>query len=210
MERCPACGQTYGLTHACPGAIAATSSALVEQPAPTGFAPAYYFRQAIGIARFDDGAILRGSRDPKALFYGIAIWLFGQLLATAAGVFPVAARGYEVNWLRVAMGIPILIAFSAVWALLQYAICHLLGRWWFGATGTYMGVLRAMLLGSMVLWAIVIPYVGTIIAGLWSIAVLMRVFEEVDGIERMKAYGLAFVVGLCFWALTFTFLVPKG
>jgi hypothetical protein len=44
---------------------------------------------------------------------------------------------------------------------------------------------------------------------LWSIAVLMCVFEEVDGIRRMQAFGLAFGVGLVFWVLTFVLLAPR-
>jgi hypothetical protein len=49
------------------------------------------------------------------------------------------------------------------------------------------GIYRAMLLGSIVTCLFPIPVVGPLIAGLWMIAILMRVFEEVDGIERMKA-----------------------
>jgi hypothetical protein len=46
-----------------------------------------------------------------------------------------------------------------------------------------------------------------IIAGLWSIAVMMIVFEDVDGISRLKAFGLSAVVGLFFAALTRALLV---
>jgi len=37
----------------------------------------------------------------------------------------------------------------------------------------------------------------------------MGVFEEVDGIDRMKAFGLAFFTGTVFFILTTIFLTPK-
>ena len=103
--------------------------------------------------------------------------------------------------------------------LAQYGTCHLLARCWFGARGTYVGVLRAWLLGSIVMWLPVISFSGMIIArplgaglvwtaviasivvviaGLWSVAVMMIVFENVDGITRLKAFGLSCVLGFFF------------
>ena len=57
---------------------------------------------------------------------------------------------------------------------------------------------------------VVLPYVGTLVVGLWSTAVLMRVFEEVDGIGKMKAFVLAFGVGVLFWIPTFLLLDRKS
>jgi hypothetical protein len=45
---------------------------------------------------------------------------------------------------------------------------------------------------------------GTLVAGLWMTAIRMRVFEEVDGIERLKAFGLSFGIGLAFSILGLT------
>ncbi len=206
-QRCPVCGQDYGLTHSCPGAI--PSIAAKECVRPAGFAAGYYFRLALAIARFDDAAILEASRDSNALHYGSFIWLVSALLSFANGIAGPLSQKPHINWLAVLVAAFVAILFSAIWTLAQYGICHLLARWWFHATGTYLGVLRAMLLGSIVLWLIVIPYVGFLVGGFWSIAVLMRVFEEVDGIERMKAFALAFGIGLVFWIIALTFLTPK-
>ena len=206
-QRCPVCGQDYGLTHSCPGAI--PSAAANEWVPPAGIAAGYYFRQALAIARFDDAAILEASRDTNALLYGALIWLVGALLAFANGIAGPLSQSLHINWLALLVAAFFAIFFSAIWTLARYGICHLLARWWFHATGTYVGVLRAMLLGSIVLWLIVIPYVGVFIGGLWSLAVLMRVFEEVDGIERMKAFALAFGIGLVFWILALTFYTPR-
>jgi hypothetical protein len=51
--------------------------------------------------------------------------------------------------------------------------------------------------------------VGGMLAGLGGIAVLMLVFEEVDGIERMKAFGLAASIGAIFW-VTSIWLATSG
>ncbi len=206
--RCPICGQSYGLTHSCPGAIAAPAAATEWIP-PTGFAAGYYFRQALAIARFDDAAIFAAARDNAALLYGGIIWIIGQVLIFAAQLAPAVAQGKEINWFVWAIGVCIGILLDAALALAQYGICHLLARWWFSARGTYVGILRVMLLGSVVIWLVVIPYVGFFVFGFWHIAVLMRVFEEVDGIERMQAFALAFGVGACFWILAFMLLAPK-
>jgi hypothetical protein len=90
----------------------------------------------------------------------------------------------------------------------QYGLCHLLARSWFGARGTYKGVLRPLLLGSVVTWLGVIPFVGVLVAGLWSIAVMMIVFENVEGISRLKAFGLSAVIGFFFAAMTRALLAP--
>jgi len=65
------------------------------------------------------------------------------------------------------------------------------------------------LIGSIVLWLIPIPYIGMIVAGLWSLAVRMVVFEKVDGIERLQAFALSFGVGFIFMVLTLMLFAPK-
>jgi hypothetical protein len=97
--------------------------------------------------------------------------------------------------------IAVSIAIDAAAMLAQYGVSHGLAKWWFDAQGTYTGILRPMLLGSLVLGLSVIPYVGQLVAGIWMLAILMSVFEVVDGIERMKAFALAFGFGLVFFIL---------
>jgi hypothetical protein len=209
MERCPLCGQSYGITHTCPGIVPALPYPDTQEPAPSGFAPAYYFHLAVGVARLEDDAILRASRDPNALLHGTLIWLVGQFLLFAGLAGPVVARAAQVNWPVVFFQFIFVVILDGAVYLAQYAVCHLLARWWLGARGTYLGILRAMLLGSVVTWPAVIPFFGIIVAGLWAIAVLMRVFEEVDQVERLKAFTLAVIVGVAFQILLYVFLTPK-
>jgi hypothetical protein len=208
MEKCPVCGQTYGITHACPGA-SAPWPAVAEVVPPSGFAPAYYFRQAIGIARLEDAPILRASRDENAFIHGLMVWAFGQFLLFIGLVSPVLTRASEVNWFLVAFQFSAFLVLDGIIYFSQYAVCHLLARVMLGARGTYLGLLRAMLLGSVVTWLGWIPFIGVVLAGLWGIAVLMRVFEEVEQVERLKAFTLAVIVGIGFQILIYLLFVPK-
>jgi len=62
-----------------------------------------------------------------------------------------------------------------------------------------VAIMRAYLLGQMYRWLIVVPVVGGLLTGVGGIAVLMLVFEEVDGIDWMKAFGLSASIGVIFW-----------
>jgi len=47
-------------------------------------------------------------------------------------------------------------------------------------------------------WTAVTASIVVVIAGLWSVAAMMIVFEDVDGISRLKAFGLSCVLGFFF------------
>jgi hypothetical protein len=155
----------------------------------------------MAIARLDDDAVVAASHDKHALLYGATIWIIGQLLALTGSIWAGGGGPARLSWSVLLFTVEFLIVLGALLLLAQYGICHLLARWWFGARGTYVGVLRPLLLGSVVMWLAVIPYIGLIIAALWSIAVMMIVFENVDGIGRLRAFGLSAVIGLFFQAL---------
>jgi hypothetical protein len=201
MEQCPVCGNSYGITHSCPGPRSPESSVATTWLVPTGFSPLHYFRQAVAIARLDDGAVMSASRDKYALLYGAAIWVISQLLTLTVNLWAGAKGPTRFNLFVMLLTFGILIVLSALLMLAQYAVCHLLARLWFGARGTYLGVIRPLLLGSVIVWLAVIPFIGLLIAGIWSIAVMMIVFEDVDGIGRLKAFGLSAVVGVFFQAV---------
>lgn len=208
-SQCPVCGQTMGLTHSCPGPRPAAEPDWKKWLAPSGFALGHYIRQSVAIARFEDGAIIAASRDPNAIFVGAFIWAVAQLLVFTAQLAPLVLRGVPVNWSVVPINFAVLIALYGVAVLAQYALCHALARWWFHARGDFAGIVNAMLLGSIVQWVYVIPYVGPPVARIWSVAVLMRVFEEVDGIKRMEAFGLALGTSVLFWVVALLFFTAK-
>jgi hypothetical protein len=201
MEKCPVCGQNYGISHSCPGPNVGEEAAVAEWQAPGGFAPGHYLRQAIAVARLNEGAITAASRDPNALPYGAVIWALGQLLLFAGSLLPRFQTLATIHWAPLLAGIAFLVVVDAVAVAAQWGACHLLARWLFDARGTYRGILAPLLLGTIVTWVAVIPVVGFFVAAIWSIAVMMIVFEEVDDIARMQAFGLSFVIGLVVQAL---------
>ena len=206
MVRCDVCGQEYGVTHVCTGAR--LEAALDPRWAPVaGFAPLRYFRQAVAIARWDDAAIIAASEDRAATRYGGAIWLIGQALYLGTGLW-VGRNTIRLGVPQLVAGALVLVAFQAVLFLAQYGCCHLLARWLFGGRGTFRGIIRPMLLGSVVIWALPIPYVGPLVAGLWFLAIMMLVFENVDGIGRLKAFGLATAFGVLFTVASFALFHP--
>ena len=207
MIRCNVCGQDYGVTHVCSGARPEPATDPRWAPA-SGFAPLRYLRQAVAIARWDDAAILAASQDRAATRYGAVIWLLGQLLYLGTGLW--VSRG------TIRLGVPelvagglVLVAFQAVIFLAQYGCCHLLARWLFGGRGTFRGIMRPMLLGSVVIWALPIPYVGALVAALWFLAIMMLVFENVDGIGRLKAFALSTTFGVLFTLASFALFHPR-
>jgi hypothetical protein len=51
-------------------------------------------------------------------------------------------------------------------------------------------------LGAIVQWLAVIPIVGLLVSAIWSLLITLVTFEEVDGVERLQALILEFVLAL--------------
>ena len=204
--RCAVCGMEYGLSHNCSG-IAPLLTAEETAPPPTGFSPGYYLRLAFNIARWDEISIRRASRDPNSLFYGAVLWAISAaiiLLGTALpGMLRHSPWSTEVFVLGLILGLLFVWVYLGAVVLIQLSLCHLIAKWFFGATGTYLGVMRPLLLGWFVNCLIPIPFVGILAAAIAWTAVLMLVFEEVDGIGRLQAFGISAGINVCFTALQF-------
>jgi hypothetical protein len=95
------------------------------------------------------------------------------------------------------------------WIFLLIGLSHILAKTLFDAKGSYLEIMRAYMLGQMFPWLIVVPIAGGLLTGVGGIAVPMLVFEEVDGIERMKAFGLAASIGVIFWFASM-WIAPSG
>ena len=102
---------------------------------------------------------------------------------------------------RVAASLAAAIASTAVLTLVQIGLCHLIAKVFLKATGSFVKVLRPLLLGWFVNLLVLVPVVGPIAAAIaWS-AVLMLVFEEVDGIGRVPAFVIAYGVNMGLFVL---------
>jgi hypothetical protein len=106
-----------------------------------------------------------------------------QMLRTIRGTGPTLIIGLGVG-LIFGLVVMSLITF------IQLGLCHLIAKWLFGAKGTLMGVMRPLLPGWFVNGLILIPVVGLWASGIAWTAVLMLVFEEVDGIGRLQAFAI--------------------
>jgi hypothetical protein len=207
--KCELCGQEYGLAHNCAGVAAAQMTQEEAAPPPGGFAPFYYLRLAFNIARWDDVSIRRASRDSDAVYYGAFLWAITALVILISTALPRILKTTRVIGPTVIIGLAIGLIFGlvvmAVITFVQLGLCHLIAKWFFGGTGTFLGIMRPLLLGWFVnaLILIPVPVVNIWAAGIAWTAVLMLVFEEVDGISRLQAFFIAAGINFCFIALQF-------
>jgi hypothetical protein len=207
--RCKVCGIDYGIAHECSGLSPGITLEEVAPP-PSEFAPFYYIRMAFHIVRWDDMAVRRASRDPNALVYGAALSAVSAaiifLVTALPGMLTREGKNFETIFFGLLLGLVFVWAYIGIIAVIQIALCHAIAKVFLGATGTLAGVARPLFLGWFVNVLILIPIVGIYAAGIAWTAVLMLVFEEVDGIERMQAFLISAGINVAFLALTF--LVP--
>jgi len=213
--KCDVCGQEYGLSHNCPGAPSSAAldiaSAGMEPPANAGLF--YYLGEAVKIVRWDDLAVRRNSKDRRALYYGILFWSCSAFLVLSISILLQVLprfRGKDPIALLFGLIVGIVFAFCliAVWTFLQLGLCHLIAKWFLGATGKFIEVLRPLLLGWFVNCLAIVPVAGTLLAGIGWTAVLMIVFEEVDGIGRLQAFVISAGINVCFLFLQ-SALMPR-
>jgi hypothetical protein len=206
---CNVCGQDYGLAHNCAG-VAASMTQEEAAPFPSGFAPLYYLRLAFNIVRWDDVSIRRASRDSKAVFYGAFFWAITALIILLVTAVPQVLRTMNVPRPAMIIGLVVGLIFGllimGVITFIQLGLCHLIAKRFLGGTGTLIGVMRPLLLGWYVNALILIPFFGTLAAGIAWTAVLMLVFEEVDGIGRLQAFLISAGINVCFFVLQFAML----
>jgi len=146
--------------------------------------------------------VRRSSRDPKALFYGILFWIVGASLPLLAKIAIALSNGMTLDPQKITFSVAIVTAGILV-EFLRLGICHFLAKKFFGGTGTFMPLIRALFLGSVASWMIVVPVLGSLLVGIGSTIVIMVVFEELDHIERMQAFLLAIGVNVAFAVLIY-------
>lgn len=209
MIKCEVCGQDYGLAHNCPRVAPAQMTQEEAAPPPVGFALLYYLRLAFNIARWDDISIRRASRDPNAVFYGALFWAISAVVILMVTAIPQVLRNNRVSGPAMIVGLAMVLNVGllvmAIITFVQLGLCHLIAKWFFGGTGTLMGVMRPLLLGWFVnvLGLIPVQFVALWAAGIAWTAVLMLVFEEIDGISRLQAFFISAGINFCFVAFQF-------
>jgi hypothetical protein len=203
--KCDVCGQDYGVAHNCPGVVPASMTQEEAASFPAGFALLYYLRLAFNIARWDDVSIRRASRDPKAGIYGAGLWVIAAMTILGFTALPQMLRTIHASGptLIIGLGVGLIVGLVVVSLItfIQLGLCHLIAKWFFGAKGSLVGVMRPLLLGWFVNDLILIPVVGLWVSGIAWTAVLMLVFEEVDGIGRLQAFAISAGINVCFIAL---------
>ena len=197
--KCDVCGQEYGLSHNCSGIPPLVTPEELAPPPGLQFAPLHYLDQAAKIMTWDDAAVRQASRDNNSLVYGLVILAIGTAIPFGFLVLRDVRLGYTTPGGLLGLRYAQTLAYSIVWIIAQIGLSHLLAKRFFEAKGSFIEIMRAYMLGQMYRWLIIVPIVGGMLVGLGGIAVLMMVFEEVDGIERMKAFGLATAIGITFW-----------
>ncbi len=207
--KCDVCGQDYGLAHNCAG-VAPSMTQEEAAPPPDGFAPLYYLRLAFNIMRWDDVSIRRASRDSNAVFYGAFFWSVTATIILLFTALPQMLRNMHVSGPALIIGLVVGLIFGltvmGIITFIQLGLCHLIAKWFLGGTGTFVGIMRPLLLGWFVNALILIPVVGLVAAGIaWS-AVLMLVFEEVDGIGRVQAFLISYGINFCIIVLQLAML----
>jgi hypothetical protein len=215
--QCNVCGLEYGMSHNCPGPITSASvletlDAALKPRADGGIG--YYLGEGLKIVRWDDVAIRRNARDPRATFFAVPIWLVAIAVVVLGTILPAMSNAIpRTNNAMFLVGLVVGLIFAFVAAacitFIQLGLCHLIAKWFFGAKGRFIEVMRPLLLGWFVNILAVIPVAGTLLAAIGWTAVLMMVFEEVDEIGRMQAFGIAVGINICIFAIQFALMPVK-
>jgi hypothetical protein len=164
--------------------------------APSSTGPLYYLRLAIKIATWDRLAMRRAADDSKAAVYGACFLLIiaqpmvaFDTQAWVARVWHIATPEVPKTTLFLIFAASFIFGLVAatVIVLLPIVFCHFLCKWLLRARGTLKGVLRPLLLGSIVTVLDVIPVIGDWVYGIAWTAVMVLVFREVDGVDPLYA-----------------------
>jgi hypothetical protein len=191
---CAVCRMEYLTVHNCPG-LAPASEEEGTAP-PSGFALFYYLKEAWRIIRWDDSAIRRTAADSRVLPYGLLVWASTNLFVYAAAILEMSGRVHQFAMSRLILGAALTLPIAACIGLVHIGVCHLFARWFFAGEGHFVGLLRPLLLATMVYVLAPIPLFGMLLGGIAWIAVVMMVFQEVHGMEPLTAFLLSAGVGI--------------
>jgi hypothetical protein len=210
--KCEACGMEYGVSHNCPATASPEVRRILEEAirAPVDGGIAYYVGEVRKILQWDDEAIRRNAKDPRATGYGLLFWALALLFMV---LVPRYARSFgslpDLSQLPIPYGVLAGTAYGVAGmvalSVLQVGLCFLIAKWFMNGTGMFVEVMRPLMLVWFVNCLVLLPRGILYAAGAWT-AVLMMVFEEVMGITRMQAFCICAGINFCVFALQFELL----
>jgi hypothetical protein len=154
-----------------------------------------YFQQGWAIARLRKEEIRRAAADPMALFFGLAFVFISQLLlAGSVAVLNLLAADAK-SPVQITMGkIFAFVGITTLYMLFFLLILHGVVKKVFRGQGEWGGIVRPVLLGSVVMWLCVIPLIGMMAGTLWwGFGVVPGSFRELHGISFGQAL-LAYII----------------
>ncbi len=134
--RCEVCGMDYGISHNCAGPMFPEVRQILESglqpPADAGIG--YYLGEVGKILRWDDEAIRRNAKDPKATLYGLIFWFAAILIILLAPQVTGGTNLPVTKQLPLPYGLLSGMAFGVggmiAMTLLQAGLCYIKGRSW--------------------------------------------------------------------------------
>lgn len=192
------------MTHNCAGprpvvALPPERTAKGTLPAAGG-SPLHYLRESVRIALWNADAIQGVSKDPDALVYGMAVWLIANSISVLV-LEALSPAKHPLELVPALVGLIWFLTLNAVFSLAKVGVCFLIAKWFMGGEGRFVEILRPLLLGSITLILVAIPYAGVFLGAIGWICVFAMVFQVVADIEAFSAFVLSIVVGLVFSAL---------
>jgi|SRR5579863_1660346 hypothetical protein len=193
---CEVCGSGYEADHVCGGTVATGVGA--PGTVPKGFALGHYLRLAWRIVRWDDSAVREVMNDSRSLPYGILIWS-GSIVLPALllfGFVGLRSNRLPVTFPQFVGMVEFVLISAAIYGFVHMGICHLMAKYFCAGQGSFIQIIRPLLLAEIVYLLLVIPFVGWLVAAIAWVAVMVMVFQEVHGIEPLSAFLLSASVGV--------------
>jgi hypothetical protein len=164
-----------------------------------------YFRLGWAIARADKDALQRAARDERALAFGLG-FLAGAYMAVVAGLVVFSKEDIPLGKFILVLALIVAACVAQVMALL--VLCHAMLKKIAGGTGSFLHVLRPLLLSSVVMWFSLVPILGLLVASAWwGYRITPWVFKEIHGVSFGKAF-VALLISAMLMALFSLLLMP--
>lgn len=160
----------------------------------------YYFKQGMGLMKLNSDIAEEISQDMNAFGPAVLFFAIGGLAASSA----MFIRGGIISIIVGAIIGPV---FSVVSSFIGVGILYLLVKL-FGGKGGFKGYYKALGIGSLPIWAGIIPHIIGYYISFYSIPIAVVVTNRVHNLSRAKAQIIwIFVTLLYFFYLQYSDIV---